>query len=111
MALAWSGDALVGGVVGRTVYHHLLIEVVWIDASRRGQGLGRQLMMHAEAEARARGCIAAQVDTLSFQGLSFYQRLGFVEVGRVDAFPPGHSRPFLVKAYSDDSSHLARGAS
>ena len=57
-------------------------------------------ILDAEAEARERGCRGAQVDTLSFQGLEFYQRLGFRVAGRVDDFPPGHARYFLVKDYA-----------
>jgi len=90
---------VLGGIAGRTVYGSFIIHVMWIAPSLRGQGLGRRLMHEAEASARNRGCTSAQVDTLSFQGLEFYQRLGFTVVGKVADFPPGHSRFFLVKAY------------
>lgn len=99
-ALARDAQGLAGGVAGRTIYGHFLIEVVWVREDRRRTGLGRRLMQAAEAEARARGCRGAQVDTLSFQGLEFYQRLGFRIAGRVDDFPPGHARYFLAKDYA-----------
>lgn len=90
---------LLGGVAGRTVYGSFLIHVMWIAPALRRQGLGRRLLEQAELSARSRGCTSAQVDTLSFQGLDFYQRLGFTVVGKVDDFPTGHSRYFLVKNY------------
>lgn len=99
-ALARDDSGLAGGVAGRTIYGHFLIEVVWIRADLRRAGLGRNLMAVAEAEAKRRGCRGAQVDTLSFQGLEFYQRLGFRVAGRVDDFPPGHARYFLTKDYA-----------
>lgn len=99
-AFARDTHGMAGGVAGRTIYGHFLVEVVWVREDLRRTGLGRALMAEAEAEARARGCRAAQVDTLSFQGLEFYQRLGFRVIGRVDDFPPGHSRYFLVKDYA-----------
>ena len=91
---------LIGGVSGRTIYKHYMIEVVWVERSARSSGLGRKLMELAEAEARKRGCVGAQVDTLSFQGPLFYQKLGFEIVGKVSGFPEGHDRLFLLKRYT-----------
>ena len=90
---------LIGGVSGRTIYNQLLIEILWVSESARGCGLGRSLMLRAESEAKARGCIAAQVDTLSFQAPNFYQKLGFEIVGKVAGIPNSPDRFFLVKRY------------
>ena len=95
-----AGGTLRGGVSGRTVYDHFLIEVVWVDDACRGRGLGQRLMEAAEARAKARGCVAAQVDTLSFQAPGFYAKLGFAVVGTIEDFPSGHSRYFLLKRYA-----------
>lgn len=91
---------LIGGVSGRTVYRHFLIEVLWVAESLRGQALGRRLMQLAEETALARGCVAAQVDTLSFQAPDFYRKLGFEVVGAIENFPEGHVRYFLLKRYA-----------
>lgn len=90
---------LCGGVSGRTVYRQFLIDLLWVTEDARGCGLGRQLMAAAEAEARRRGCIAAQVDTLAFQAPGFYERLGFETVGRVSGLPDSPERYFLLKRY------------
>lgn len=90
---------LIGGVSGRTIYRHFLIEVVWVDEAARRTGLGRRLMELAESEAKKRGCVAAQVDTLSFQGPVFYQKLGFEVVGKVTGFSESPERYFLLKKY------------
>ncbi|MBC3860957.1 GNAT family N-acetyltransferase [Undibacterium jejuense] len=90
---------LMAGVSGRTIYRQFLIEVMWVDSEVRRTGLGRRLMELAESEAKKRGCIAAQVDTLSFQGPTFYAKLGFEVAGKVDGFPDGHDRYFLLKKY------------
>lgn len=90
---------LIGGVSGRTIYKQFLIEVVWIERETRGTGLGRRLMELAEVEAKKRGCVAAQVDTLSFQGPVFYGKLGFEIVGEISNFSDNHDRYFLIKRY------------
>jgi ribosomal protein S18 acetylase RimI-like enzyme len=90
---------IIGGVSGRTIYNQFLIEVLWIADSFRRQGLGRDLMALAEDEAKLRGCLAAQVDTLSFQAPDFYQKLGFEVVGKIDGIPDSPERYFLIKRY------------
>ena len=92
-------DKLIGGVSGRTIYKQFLIEVVWIERESRGTGLGRRLMELAEVEAIKRGCVAAQVDTLSFQGPGFYANLGFEVLGKISDFSESHERYFLIKRY------------
>ena len=53
----------------------------------------------AEAEARRRGLVGVWLDTFTFQAPGFYQRLGFVECGRITGYPPGHDRIFYVKRF------------
>ncbi|MCZ4338856.1 GNAT family N-acetyltransferase [Shewanella colwelliana] len=90
---------IIGGVSGRTVYKNFLIGVLWVDKVARGTGLGRQLMALAEAEAKQRGCVVAQVDTLSVQAPKFYEKLGFDVVGRVPGFAGSPERFFMLKKY------------
>lgn len=90
---------LIGGVSGRTIYRQFLIEVVWIHENYRAMGLGRELMALAENEAVKRGCLAAQVDTLSFQAPVFYEKLGFEVIGKVEGIPGSPDRYFMLKKY------------
>lgn len=90
-------DRLIGGVSGRTIYKHLFIEVVWVDKAARGKGLGRRLMELAESEAKKRGCIAAEVDSLSCQAPAFYIKLGFEVMGKAPGITEQHDRYFLLK--------------
>lgn len=91
------GD-IVGGLWGRTAWRWLFVELLFVPEAQRGAGIGRELMRRAEAEAVERGCLGAWLDTFSFQARGFYERLGFSIFGRIDDYPPGHSRFFMRKS-------------
>ena len=88
---------IVGGVIGATYWDWLYVNLMWVREDLRGQGFGRQLLEKAEAEARQRGAKRAYLDTFSFQAPAFYKKLGYEEFGRLEDFPVGHTRYFLVK--------------
>lgn len=92
---------VVGGLWGRTGYGFLFVELLALGPARQ-QGLGRQVMAQAEAEARRRGLLGVWLDTFTFQAPGFYQKLGFIECGRITGYPPGHDRIFYVKRFSSD---------
>ncbi|WP_298772450.1 GNAT family N-acetyltransferase [uncultured Shewanella sp.] len=94
---------LIGGVAGVTIYQNFLINIVWVDEAHRGSGLGRQLMMQAENEAKRRDCLAAQLDTLSFQAPIFYQKMGFDIIGTVPGFAKSPGRFFMLKRYDEEN--------
>jgi GNAT superfamily N-acetyltransferase len=90
-----------GGLWGWTVYSWLCINMLFVPESLRHLGLGSGLVRAAEAEARARGCVGAQVDTFAFQAQPFYERLGFTVFGVQQNCPPGQSCVFLRKTFDD----------
>ncbi len=89
---------VVGGLWGRMAYEFLFVELLSLGAAR-GQGLGRAVMAEAEAEARRCGLRGMWLDTWTFQAPGFYQKLGFVECGRIVDYPAGHDRIFYVKRF------------
>ena len=90
--------ALTGGIYGNTWSGWLDIRVLWIREDQRGRGLGGQLLAAAEAEAIARGCHTAILETHSFQAPAFYQHRGFTMYATLEGYPSGHSKHFLKKA-------------
>lgn len=92
-------EKIIGGVSGCTIYKHFLVNLLWVDKVARNQGLARKVMELAEREAKRRGCIAAQVDTLSIQAPNFYQKLGFEVEGKIPGLTEDHDRYFLMKQY------------
>ncbi len=103
----WEGQP-VGGLLGYTNWEWLFVKILWVTQELRGSGVGRQLLLAAEAEARQRGCRHAHLDTFSFQALGFYERLGYRVFGQLEDYPVGHTRYFLQKrdlAAPDTSLH------
>ncbi|UTH74685.1 GNAT family N-acetyltransferase [Chromobacterium sp. IIBBL 290-4] len=86
-----------GGLWGHTCFGWLYTQLLAAPSEALGQGLGKRLMEEAEAEARARGCIGAWVDTHSFQAPEFYEKLGYQRFAELSDYPPGHSRIFYSK--------------
>ncbi|MEI8146600.1 MAG: GNAT family N-acetyltransferase [Alphaproteobacteria bacterium] len=86
-----------GGISAYTLWNWCFIELLWIDEALRGAGHGTALVQRAEAFGRARGASAIYLDTFSFQGDGFYQRLGYAVYGELADFPPGHRRIWLRK--------------
>jgi len=89
---------LLGGLIGRSFWGWLVIELLWVDEAVRGAGHGRRLMASAEAEGRRRGCHHARVDTYSFQAPGFYEKCGYGRIGTMDDCPLGHQRYFYARA-------------
>jgi GNAT superfamily N-acetyltransferase len=92
-----ASDEILGGLYGSTWMSYLHVNLLFVPESMRGAGVGRKLMMEAEAEAVRRGCSAASLDTFSFQARGFYEKLGYSVFGTLDDYPPGHSRFYLTK--------------
>jgi GNAT superfamily N-acetyltransferase len=95
--LAHEGTTFVGGLTGETGRGVLYVDQFWVDPGRRGQGLGGRLLAAAEAEAAARGCRMAWLDTYDFQARPFYERHGYTVFGELDGFSNGHKRFFMKK--------------
>lgn len=87
-----------GGLWGNTAWGWLYVQWLWLDAAHRGRGLAGQLLITAEEEARARGCIGSWIDTFSADAARVYRRAGYEPFGVLQDFPPGHSRTFLRKS-------------
>jgi GNAT superfamily N-acetyltransferase len=104
-----SGD-IVGGLVGRTAYDWLFVELVFVPESMRGQGMGTDLMRRAEEEAATRGCHSAWLDTFEFQGRAFYKQLGYICFGELGDYPVESSRYFMRKVLAKPGSGTPLGA-
>jgi GNAT superfamily N-acetyltransferase len=88
---------IVGGLIGELRLDWLYVDLLWIDETQRGQGVGKQLIDLAEREARAFGATHIHLWTWSFQAPDFYAAMGFQEVGRLRDHPRGHDSIEFMK--------------
>lgn len=96
----YDGDGEIeGGLVGYTGRGWLYISMLFIPETLRGQGLATRMMAMAEEEARRRACIGAYIDTMNPQALKLYRKLGYDEIGRLDALSGGHAVTCFAKRF------------
>jgi len=91
--------SLLGGCTGRVeeVWQWLTIDTMWVRPDLRGQGLGRDLLLAVEEQARARGCRWSKLNTWEFQAPSFYEALGYATYAQEVDYPPGHVNHLMRK--------------
>ena len=97
LALRAADGSLLGGLYGATIWKWLMVDGLWVAKQVRGRGLGRRVLLAAEATAIERGCRGSWLGTFDFQAREFYERLGYTVFAELPGFPPGHTHYHLQK--------------
>ncbi len=66
-----------GGVSGTLFYGSLYVDSLWIESKLRNQGWGTKLMEEAEKLGREQGARFVTVNTMDWEALPFYEKLGY----------------------------------
>ncbi|WP_432666710.1 GNAT family N-acetyltransferase [Wukongibacter baidiensis] len=84
--VAESDKEIVGGLILTFEDDYTTISNVAVRPDFQGKGLGRGLMDFAESEAKSRGYSEIRLAThvLLTENISFYLKLGWIEIGRDD---------------------------
>lgn len=72
----WDG-AFAGAVVVELFWGALHVKYVYVEERYRGSGIATNLLEHALMYGRNNQCPFAFVETMSFQALGFYKKMGF----------------------------------
>jgi GNAT superfamily N-acetyltransferase len=95
---AREGRVIVGGAVGRVILNRLFVELLWVEAARRDEGLGTALLSALEQRAREIGCTDALLETLSTDAARLYTSAGYRLQAEVPDYIPGFAKRIFVKS-------------
>lgn len=103
-------ERTVGAVYGWIQWGWLYIDLIWIEETLRGQGIGSRLLARLEDAALERGVDRVRLDTGSFQAPGFYQRHGFEIYAQLDIVADDGSNHLIysMKKPSISASRAAR---
>ena len=68
---------IVGGCNGDILFGQLYVGQLWVSENLRNQGYGTKLMHLAEDYASSNSARFVSVNTMDFEALDFYKKLGF----------------------------------
>jgi len=70
-------NTIVGGCNGGTLYGGLHIDSLWVSDAIRNKGWGTKLVDAALTYGKEKNCNFATVNTMDWEALNFYKKLGF----------------------------------
>lgn len=88
---------VIGGLRAVCYWNTLHIELLWLDSSCRGTGVGSKLLEKAEKYAIKHGYELALVETTSWQAKPFYIKNGYSLEYSIKDRPKGHESHYLSK--------------
>lgn len=89
---------IAGGLYALVHFTTINVKYLWLSQGQRGLGVGAALLERLQAEAEKGNIHCIYLDTYSFQAPSFYEKNGYVEVGRYRDCPrPGVDKIFYEK--------------
>jgi GNAT superfamily N-acetyltransferase len=70
-----------------------------VDPARQAEGIGKLIMAHSDAVARAWGCRRMRMTVISVRGelVAYYERRGYAKTGAAEPFPEDDPRFGLPK--------------
>jgi GNAT superfamily N-acetyltransferase len=102
--VAMDSSRLSGAIVVERFCSALHIKYLYVDDHYRNQGLGARLMQKVFGYGLKHNCPFSFVETMSFQALDFYQKMGFELEFTRSGYAHGTSFHYLSKKLSHSSS-------
>jgi GNAT superfamily N-acetyltransferase len=92
-----NGDLIAGVRASMIEYWTMYVSTLFVDEAYRRRGIATLLMNEMEKQARALGAKMIRLDTFSWQGVEFYQQLGYEEIGHYTSSDGDYSEYFFLK--------------
>ena len=93
---------VIGGLLGHLRWRWVYVAKLWLPDELRGRGVGTRVMKEVESYARRRDCLGIYLDTFEYQALPFYEKLGYVQFGVLEGYPPGYRQFHLRKTMRNE---------
>lgn len=90
-------ELIVGVDASMTAYRILYVSTLFVKEGYRNRGIGSWLMNLLERRAKKLGANIIRLDSFSWQGGSFYEKIGFEKVGEYSSTEDGFSEFFFIK--------------
>jgi len=90
-------NTVVGGIRANAFWNYCFIELLWLSESKRKEGIGAELLLHAEGYAKKHGFEYMRTETTSFQAKPFYEKHGYTLLGEFPDHPKGYVMYLLIK--------------
>lgn len=101
-------NTIQGGCHGSMYYGCLYIDLLWIDEPFRGTQWGTRLMRSAEELGKANGCLFSTVNTMDWEALGFYQKLGYDIEYQRSGYLHDSTLYFLKKEFDATVDHYGK---
>lgn len=92
-----NGKVVAGVFASMSAFQVLYVSILFVVEAYRLKGYGKALMSAMEEEGRRLGAAYVRLDTFDFQGRSFYQAIGYEEIGAYEASDGAFSEHFFLK--------------
>jgi GNAT superfamily N-acetyltransferase len=89
--------AVIAGLNGAICWNWMEIDILWVDETHRGEGMGSLLLAEAERIARDNQCSFIKLNTFSFQAPDFYRKYGYEVIAIIEDAPDGYRHYFFKK--------------
>lgn len=95
--VAFEEEQFAGGVHGIVYEDHMYINLLVVDHSFRGSGVGSVLMKMIEEEVKQTSIKSISLGTTAFQARGFYEKLGYKLLMTQNNLPKGYECYTLIK--------------
>lgn len=90
------GNLIAGIVASVGCWFECDLDSLWVEESRRGQGLGSRLLREVEREAKEAGAYLVMTCACDWN-VGFFQKNGYTVCGELEDYPKGHRAYELQK--------------
>jgi N-acetylglutamate synthase-like GNAT family acetyltransferase len=93
---------IIAALIAERFWQCFYVDLLWVDKTKRGKGLGKHLMERAEKKARDQKCTSIYLWTASFYAPEFYEKLGYHLLATINNSPKGYKRQAYIKYLSEE---------